>query len=63
MRLAIVAQPLDAVPPIRGGSIGIWTHELSKRLVGQHEITVYCRKTADRQEDGKMPHLEFQTFI
>jgi glycosyltransferase involved in cell wall biosynthesis len=49
MRIAIVAQPFDVVPPERGGSLAIWATELASRLVSEHELTIYCH-VAEGQE-------------
>lgn len=39
MKLAIVSQPLDLVPG--GGSVAIWTQELTQHLKQRHAITVF----------------------
>ena len=54
MKIAIVAQPFDTIPPVHGASIAIWADELSMRLSHEHEISIYCRATGEQTtEDVK----------
>jgi len=41
LRIAVVSQPLDLVPG--GGSVAIWTQEVTARLMERHEITVFSQ--------------------
>lgn len=48
MKIAIVSQPFDLVPPRGSGSVGLWVDEVAKRLAGRHDVTVYSPLAADR---------------
>lgn len=44
MKVAFVSQPFDLVLPPEQTSIGIWTHEVARRLASENEIRVYARR-------------------
>jgi glycosyltransferase involved in cell wall biosynthesis len=52
MKIAMVAQPFDEAPPVRGGSLAIWCDEVAQRLAERHAVTIYCR-TTDAIRDGQ----------
>jgi spore coat protein SA len=55
MRIAFVNQPWNYCPPIRGGSIAVWTYEVARRIPPRHHVTVYARpglQPRDEWQDG-----------
>ena len=45
MRIGYLMQPWDCgVPPNPGGSIGIWTWEIARRMAASHEVVVCARR-------------------
>lgn len=49
MRIAFVGQPIDFyAPPIRAGSIPIWTYQVARRIVPHHRVVVYARQAVDQ---------------
>lgn len=43
MKIAFINQPWNYCPPIRGGSIAIWTHEVARRMAKSNEVVVYAK--------------------
>ena len=44
MKVAFVNQPWNRIdPPIRAGSIAIWTYHVANRLAARHSVTMYGR--------------------
>ncbi len=43
MRISFVNQPWNYCPPIRGGSIAVWTYEVARRTAVRHHVSVYAR--------------------
>lgn len=56
VKLALVSQPFDQIPG--GGSVAIWTQELTERLARRHRITVFCRES-----DSASPSSELHPAI
>jgi glycosyltransferase involved in cell wall biosynthesis len=56
LHIALVAQPFDGVLPPYQNSIGIWLHEIARRLARTHEVSVYMRSPeragAELWQDG-----------
>ncbi len=50
MKVAFINQPWNWVPPVKGGSIAIWIHEVARRLARMCEVLVYSR-SAPFQKD------------
>jgi glycosyltransferase involved in cell wall biosynthesis len=45
MKIAFVNQPIDTMPlPFRGGSMVIWTYEMSRRLAQFYDVIVYSKR-------------------
>lgn len=45
MKIAFVSQPWNSLrPPVRGGSIAIWTYQVARRLAGRHQVTIYSAR-------------------
>lgn len=69
MKLAIVSQPFDLVPG--GGSVAIWTQELTQRLAARHGITVFsglqpdqaAEETIDGVAHARIPTTGGETAI
>ena len=58
MKIGIVAQPFDRFPPLDGASIAVWAHEMSVRLMADHEVAIYCGRQSDgvrKQADARAP--------
>ncbi|MBI2951818.1 glycosyltransferase family 4 protein [bacterium] len=59
MKIAFVSQPLDRIIPPFQSSIGIWTHEVARRLARFCGVTVYTRgdrAQRDAEWDGGIRH-------
>jgi glycosyltransferase involved in cell wall biosynthesis len=59
MKIAFVSQPLDRVIPPFQSSIGIWTHEVARRLARFCGVTIYTRGDGARRGeewDGGVRH-------
>lgn len=47
MRVAFINQPWNRItPPIRTGSVAIWTYHVANRLAGRHSVALYGRGKA-----------------
>lgn len=50
MKIAFVSQPWNSLcPPVRGGSIAIWTYQVARRLASRHEVAVYSARSGRDQ--------------
>lgn len=64
--VAFVNQPWNnAVPPVRSGSIAIWTYEVARRLADYHDVIVYGKKSfKDRYKlDNGVLYRYFRTGL
>ena len=43
MRIAFINQPWNYYPPIQGGFIAVWNHEIAHRLAKSNSVIVYAR--------------------
>jgi glycosyltransferase involved in cell wall biosynthesis len=59
-KVAFIAQPIDTVLPPFQTSIGIWTHEVARRLAESCNITIYARKSRLQRKPPSHPHLSFR---
>ena len=51
MKVAFVHQPLGTLsPPVKHGSIGIWTYEVARRLAPSCNVIVYARRGPEQAE-------------
>jgi len=58
--IAIVGQPFDGVVPPYQNSIGIWTHEVSRRLASHHDMTVYLQRNGTAPEPFEADGVSFR---
>lgn len=66
IRVALVNQPWNnVVPPVRSGSIAIWTYEVARRLAEYHDVIVYGKKSLkDRYKlDNGVLYRYFRTGL
>lgn len=60
MRIAFVAQPIDAVLPPHPNSIGLIVHHTARRLVGRHEVTIIVNRRHNRPENRYDDGIEYR---
>jgi glycosyltransferase involved in cell wall biosynthesis len=59
MRAAVVAQPWESYrPPAEGGSLQIWTYQVTRRLTGQCDFIVYSR--GQKKEVRQIGGIEYR---
>lgn len=61
LRVAFLCQPFDLVLPPEQTSVGLWTHEVARRLARGCEVSILARRSRGRpvQEAGDWGRLEY----
>lgn len=60
LKIAYISQPFDnPAPPDPGGSLGIWTWEVARRLALSQNVTVFAPRAAGQPEVSKWERVKF----
>ncbi len=62
MKVAFVNQPWNWVPPVKGGSIAIWIHEIARRLAGSCDVVVYTRAAPFQKKVENEEGVHYRRF-
>lgn len=63
-KIAFINQPWNvANPPVKSGSIAIWTFEISRRLAKSNYVIVYARKNQRDRKRENYKGVEYRYFL
>ncbi|MCB0209170.1 MAG: glycosyltransferase family 4 protein [Anaerolineae bacterium] len=61
MRIAFISQPWDdIIPPVQGGSLGIWTYQVARRCTDWADIVVYSRQAPSQAAVQVHEQIEYR---
>jgi glycosyltransferase involved in cell wall biosynthesis len=64
MKVAFVSQPFEpVVPPVQGGSLAIWTYQVTSRLTSSCEFTIYARRGPGQQKEQRHNDVLYRRMI
>lgn len=63
MKIAFVSQPWNRlVPPVREGSVAIWTYEVARRLAPHYDVMIYSRGGRSDPNSMLSNRVQFRYF-
>ncbi|GAB7386691.1 spore coat protein CotSA [Bacillaceae bacterium] len=60
MKIAMVAPETLPVPPVRGGAVQIYIHEVLLRMPKKYKVTLFCPKEGRRKKTRYGKHIKVQ---